>query len=185
MPSSNEALRLRQIRSGDVTAFKAVYQEKYTHLVQEAYRMLRDKEESRDIVQKVFIQFWEKKETLFIQHTIGGYLRKMVINACLAHLRTVDRRAAILENFDQPVAQSLNGQEIIESKELQEQIHSEIKNLPDQCRKVFEMSRFESMTYQQIGQTLNISPKTVENHIGKALKRLRIALAAHLKMLFL
>ena len=73
---------------------------------------------------------------------------------------------------------------VVLTNELQDQINEAVENLPEKCGQVFKMSRYESMTYQQIAQELHISPKTVENQMGTALKKLRYALKKYLYSIF-
>ena len=96
MAKTNETLQLRSIRSGDVNAFKTLFEEKYSGLVKLSYQYVSDEAVAKDMVQQVFIRFWEKKESIFIAGTINGYLRKMVTNESLAYLRTRNRRLELL-----------------------------------------------------------------------------------------
>jgi RNA polymerase sigma-70 factor (ECF subfamily) len=185
MATTNETLQLRSIRSGDVKAFKVLFEDKYPGLVKLSYQYVADEAVAKDMVQQVFIRFWEKKESIFIADTINGYLRKMVTNESLAYLRTKNRRIELIQPIQSQTQSFSNDTEtVVLTNELQRQINEAVENLPEKCGVVFKMSRYESMTYQQIAQELNISTKTVENQIGTALKKLRYALKKYLYSIF-
>jgi len=185
MAITNETLQLRSIRSGDIKAFQTLFEDKYPGLVKLGYQYVTDEDIAKDLVQQVFIRFWEKKESLFIENTIHGYLRKMVVNECLAFLRTKKRRLELIQPVHEQTAHFSNGTEMsVMQNELQEQINTAIEKLPEKCGLVFKMSRYESMTYQEIANELHISVKTVENQIGTALKKLRHSLRNYLNSIF-
>lgn len=186
MAITNETLQLRSIRAGDIKAFQTLFEEKYPGLVKLGYQYVADEDVAKDMVQQVFIRFWEKKESLFIENTINGYLRKMVVNECLAFLRTKKRRHDLIQPvLNKPPHLSNDTDTPVLQNELQEQINGAIETLPEKCGLVFKMSRFESMTYKEIADELNISIKTVENQIGTALKKLRFSLRDYLHSILL
>ncbi|MBK8806884.1 MAG: RNA polymerase sigma-70 factor [Bacteroidales bacterium] len=126
-----------------------------------------------------FIGLWEKRSSIDRIDSLKSYLYRSVHNRCLNHLRNSkkfidDSDAAFLE-FDS----GTDNLQAIEAIELEVLISKTILSLPEKCRKVFELSRFEGMKYSEIAQSLDISIKTVEIHISKALKILREAIDTH------
>jgi RNA polymerase sigma-70 factor, ECF subfamily len=170
------------IKSGDQAAFDAFFRQWYKPLCHYAASMAdRDMEAAEDIVQNAFIKLWEQRQTLEVRHSLKAYLYKSVHNACLNRIRdlkTVEKykvhQARIMENqFDLPT-----------EPDLAERIREAIAELPNQCRHVFELSRFEDLKYREIAEQLNISPKTVENQMGRALAFMRTRLADYLMTFF-
>lgn len=107
------------------------------------------------------------------------------MNRALNHLR--DQKIRFAEEDAAPVQESYlaGAQQLIEAEQLQSRIDQAIDGLPARCRVIFVLSRFEELSYKEIAEHLDISPKTVENQIAKALRLLREALAAYLPALLL
>jgi RNA polymerase sigma-70 factor (ECF subfamily) len=155
-------------------AFSMMYDEYYTYLVRQAYRLLQDEVVAEDVVQTVFIGLWNKKETLDINISLKQYLRRSTINHSLNHIRKTKKLRDDVDKIDDLQIASAEDHSInIEVEELNERIGKAIETLPERCRLVFSMSRFEEMTYREIAEDLDISIKTVENQITKALKLMR------------
>lgn len=169
---------------GNETAFEAVFREHYAVLCNYAYTFLRDRDEAEEIVQSVFLAFWEKRLALDIHTSIKAYLFSMVRNASLNTLT----RKKMKEKYAQEKLQHSDVAESnqpVESEELAQRISAALQKLPEQCRVIFTMSRFEELKYAEIAAELNLSVKTVENQIGKALKIMREQLREYLPILFL
>lgn len=171
---------------GDVNAFEMVFRTYYQPLCNYAYSFLQDKAEAEEVVQSVFLMVWEKREGLEIRTALKPYLYAMVRNACLnalKHQKVRQRHAGEVlsdgEEVHDPVTQS------VISDELQRRIAEAMERLPEQCRLVFKMSRFEELRYADIARQLKISVKTVENHMGKALRLMREQLSDYLVAIIL
>jgi RNA polymerase sigma-70 factor (ECF subfamily) len=173
---------LERLKAGDESALDMLFTTWYPYLFRIAYTMLQDTDASKDCVQEVFVRFWQKREILEVQSTLKGYLQRMIVNECLAfkrrqkmHARPEDHNA-----LPDPSPSALHH---LESGSLETLIHEAIDRLPDQCALIFRMSRLEEMSYREIAEHLELSPKTVENQIGKALKLLRESLGPWLTAL--
>ncbi|MCB0636905.1 MAG: RNA polymerase sigma-70 factor [Lewinella sp.] len=169
------------MRAGDEDALKAIFQTYYADLCRSAYRVLTDQVMAEDLVQEVFYELWRKREQLHVQHALGAYLRRAVVNRTLNYLR--DQRLPVADESQLPtqlahpqagVAQQL------EAEELRVHLHEAIDQLPERCRQVFVLSRFEDLTNKEIADQLAISVKTVENQMTKALRLLRAAIDPYL-----
>jgi RNA polymerase sigma-70 factor (family 1) len=174
------------IRQGDEKAFEQTFRKYYERLCHYACSLLKDEDESEEVVQTVFFTIWEKRADLEITLSLKSYLYRAVHNHCLNRFKHATVRDAHREYTEYFIAQSQDSvTEAIHASELEERIEEAISTLPQQCQKAFRMSRFEELKYQEIADHLGISVKTVENQIGKALKILRIQLAAYLPSLFI
>lgn len=156
----------------------------YQPLCNYAYTFLQDRDESEEIVQSVFMNFWEKRQAIEIKVSPKSYLYTMVRNACLnviKHEKIKQRHAgeeiATAERVHEGVAQH------VISYELEDRIRQAIEVLPEQCRLIFKLSRFEELKYSEIAEQLDISIKTVENQMGKALKIMREQLKEYLPLI--
>ncbi len=160
---------------------KDIFDKSYSNLVFQALRLLKNKESAEDIVQDCFIMLWNKKDTLKITGNIHAYLAKMVRNKSLDFLK---KKRLETSELNESYQGSFNAEDTLETKDLQSQIDKTIDELPEKCRQVFVLNRFEDMSYKEIAEQLDISKKTVEAHISKALKSLRIGLKKFLIIIF-
>lgn len=174
------------IRQGDEKAFEQTFRKFYERLCSYACSLLKDEEEAEEVVQTVFLTIWEKKADLEITLSLKSYLYRAVHNHCLNRFKHAAVRKAHREYTEFFVSQSYESvTEVIHANELEQRIEKAVSNLPEQCQKTFRMSRFEELKYQEIADKLQISIKTVENQIGKALKILRNELADYLPSLLI
>ncbi|WP_430816604.1 RNA polymerase sigma-70 factor [Carboxylicivirga sp. RSCT41] len=166
---NNDDKLLRKIKAGDETAFELVFKNYYPHLVLLAQKYLGDKDLSESIVQSVFVKMWEKRREIEIR-SLKGFLVVAVRNRCtneLKHQQVVREYEKISDTKEEAVWMTFN-----ENVYLQK-INNVIDELPEQRRRIFKMSRMDGLKYREIAEKLNISPKTVEVQMGKALKYLR------------
>lgn len=177
-------MQIEALTVGDITAFEMLFKTYYQPLCNYAYTFLQDREDAEEIVQSTFLLVWEKRETLAIRTSVRPYLYAMVRNACLnviKHEKIKQRYAgeelALADRSYESVAQA------VASNELEYRIKVAMDELPEQCRMVFKLSRFEELKYAEIAEQLGISIKTVENHMGKALKIMREQLKDYLPLI--
>jgi len=177
---------LRQIAGGNTNAFEMLFKQHYENLCRYACTFIRESDEAEDIVQKTFVTFWEKKEDIAVETSLKSYLYGAVRNAALnniKHQQVRQKHAATMTVNDHVASESAS--DGVVSAELNEQINAAIDRLPQQCRRVFELSRFEGLKYAEIAEQLGISVKTVENQMGKALRRMRDELHEYLPVLII
>lgn len=165
------------LRAGNENMFELLFRQYYNSLCNYANSIVKDVDEAEDMVQQVMITIWEKRNTLQITTSLKSYLFRAVHNASLNSIR----KQKTITSYTESNMQSQEMSEMATSgnvmtKELNSQIGIAIEKLPQQCRMVFKLSRFENMKYAEIAVHLEISVKTVENHMGKALKLLRMEL---------
>lgn len=170
----------------DKSSYDIIYRLHKSKLIYIASNYLPSKEDAEGVVQDVFIKLWEKRDYLIIDSNITGYLYKMTRNACLDILKKKRRVVPIeshtlhKENTLKYNALANNTASGIIEKELEDLIQKSVEQLPEKCKKVFVKSRFQGLKHKEISHDMNISTKTVENHISKALKHLRISLREYL-----
>lgn len=172
------------LKAGDIAAFEMLFRTYYQSLCNYAYTFVRDLEEAEEIVQSTFSNVWEKRDNIAVHTGIKPYLYAMVRNACLnvlKHEKIKQRHAAMELATGERSIESVT--RTVEATELEQRIMEAMNQLPEQCRLVFKLSRFEELKYAEIAGQLDISIKTVENHMGKALRIMREQLKDYLLML--
>ncbi|MEZ4829222.1 MAG: RNA polymerase sigma-70 factor [Bacteroidia bacterium] len=152
-------------------AFGVIYDRYWPRLYAKAFPILEDREACKDIIQDVFIDLWNKRNDANITH-IGAYLHQAVRFQVFKHLRRNNISQKHLLQFQQLNA-SNSTEETISFNEVCASLYSGINQLPEKCREVFYLSRFEQLSHREIAEKMGISSKTVENHLTKALRRLR------------
>ena len=163
--------------------FELIFRQHFKELVHHAYKIFQDLDRSEEVVQQVFLKFWERDWENEIHTSPRAYLFRSVYNESINQVKQ-DQVRQRYEIFQQQKAKA-EYYELQQEKELKSQLHIALDQLPDKCRSVFELSRFEHLKYQQIADQLNISLKTVEGHMSKALRHLRIHLVDYLTVLLL
>jgi RNA polymerase sigma-70 factor (ECF subfamily) len=176
--------QLHKVKFGDIQAFESVFNSYYKALVGYGRTILKDTDEAEDIVQQVFISIWEKRSEIEIHTSFRGLLYRSVYNACLNRIKHNTVRRSYEKEVQLTTSSSFTHEDI-KQKELQKRIDDALNSLPDQCGRIFRMSRFEEMKYQEIADKLGLSVKTVENQMGKALRIMRENLKDYLPLLLI
>lgn len=172
MSSETKDILIR-LQTGEHAVLEELFQAHYQMVCKTIHRFIKDKSLVEDLAQEVFIRLWQKRNQLNVTQSFAAYIRRMAINEALGHIRKSKRYQ--IEEFDTKQHQGTgNGtEELYLYGELKDNINQAIDTLPPRCKLIFQLSRFEDMTYKEIAQKLEISIKTVENQMGKALKILR------------
>lgn len=167
----------------DEKAFEQVFKQHYRPLHAYAFTLLKDDAAAEEMVQNVFFKLWERTEGLHITGSLAAYLYRAVHNESLNYLK----HQKVRTEHSLRVSYHMDGHgesatRTVRMKELEEKLRTALNELPEGCRTVFQLSRFEELKYSQIAEVLGISIKTVENQMGKALKLLRTRLAEFLTL---
>ena len=184
MESFDDRQIFLRLKSHDQDALRILFDSYFERLCRCTYRMTGDFERSKDIAQSVFITLWSRRDEIDIQEAIFPYLRTMAIREALAEIRKNTRRAEISANQPRQEQHEPDVEDGYLHQEMQEHIADAINELPAQAGNVFKLSRYEQLSNKEIAQTLDISVKTVENHMTRALKQLRGALQQYLNLFF-
>ncbi|TDQ11492.1 RNA polymerase sigma factor [Pedobacter metabolipauper] len=169
-----DAVLLNQLRNGDKVAFRRLYDQHYRKIYQFAKSFLKNKEQSEDILQETFLTLWAKRESLNIDLPIEPLLfticRRLVIDAFRKATSSEKYRSNLLMTMNDA---DTNSEDRIIYADLLRVTEGAISHLPVQQQKVFRLNRFEGLSYDEIGEHLNISKNTVKNHLVVALKTLK------------
>lgn len=174
------------LHNSDESVFETVFKNYYESLCNYASTMVCDMAEAEEIVQTTYLTIWENRESIDIHTSLKSYLYKSVYNSCLnwqKHYR-VRRKHNENSRYQTELSVDDSSQQLL-GKELEQQICLAIEAIPSKCRTVFKLSRFGNLTYSEIAEQLNLSVKTVDNHIVKALRILREKLKDYIPFLFL
>lgn len=175
---------LTQLRQGKEEAFDFIFRKYYKILAMQAIRFVHVQDTAQSLVQDCFVRFWEKRKELSTVGDLYSYLYFMVRNRCIDHLREQKRfhQVQITDYADFPEYET---EEKIDTEDLRSHLWQAIAQLPGRCRKAFEYSRIDGMTYSQIAIKMGISHKAVEALVSRALKILRANLVDFLSILLL
>ena len=147
---------------------------------------MKDLDIAREIVQEVFANLWEKRDTIELDRSPKSYLGTAVRNRCLNHLRDNKKYdAGMLEVEGLSENHIYQDQDHMVEEELKIKINEAVNSLPDKCREIFIHNRMENKKYQEIADEMEISVKTVEAQMSKALKIMREKLVEYINILLL
>ena len=168
---------LQRIQAGDEGAYDAAFRTWYPALVRVAAALLREGDAAEEVAQDVMLELWRRRHLIDTGVSLRAYLLRSVRNRSLNHLRHLrvrrETEAEVEALYDAP----MGSDQPIVAKELAEAVQIALRELPPRCREVFELSRVHGLRYAEIAETLEISQKTVEAQMGKALRIMRERLA--------
>jgi RNA polymerase sigma-70 factor (ECF subfamily) len=174
----NDSEIIRRIRNGDKQEFEKLFRSSYVSLVRYAKTILRDHDTAEEIVQELFFRLWQDREKLNIKSSLNGYLFRSVHNRSLHH---IEHQQVVSHHAGEVAARAmLSSEPVTEAiyySELQAKVAGVLDRLPERCRMIFRMSRFDGLKYNEIAEKLVVNVKTVEADMGKALREFRKALA--------
>jgi RNA polymerase sigma-70 factor (ECF subfamily) len=175
---------IRLLEQNDSSAIEMLFHKYYDEMCVSVVRMIRDPEQAEDLVQEVFYTLWKNRGKLQINTSIRAYLKRSTVNRTLNFIR--DNKKKTASSLDQSLEKDWKNSDYdsfqqLQFEELEGKIEQCIQSLPPRCRIVFVLSRNEQLSHKEIAAKLEISEKTVENQIGKALKVLREELKDYLK----
>ena len=171
-----EQLLLEKLAESDPNAFSYFFELYYKDLVMFAFTFTKDSDDAEEAVQEVFVRLWEKRRELSLHGSLKSYLLKSVQNYCLDEIRRRNVREQFAGEMD---IQSLcvnDTEDYILYTDLLNRLDQLLAQMPDEVALTFRLNRFDGMKYQEIAQQLNVSVRTVESRISKALWILHQAL---------
>jgi RNA polymerase sigma-70 factor (family 1) len=190
--NSEDQLIFTKIQQGDEASFKLLFTKYYVRLCTFGNRFIGNMPDTQELVSEVFMHIWENRELLIIASSLKSYLFKMVQNKCLNYIKHKNIENEYIKSVERNFISS-NGTMATEpvyysdrviEMELESEIERAIESLPEKCREIFQMSRYDQLKYTDISKKLNLSEKTVERQMGIALFKLREKLKDYLVIFF-
>jgi RNA polymerase sigma-70 factor (ECF subfamily) len=182
METHAEQELLCRLAQGDQKALSLIYQQYWQCLFISAFNVLKDKKACEDIIQEIFLQLWLRREHLHIQESLKGYLlaaTRYQVFRCIRQAMRQKEAINALATKQKPAHTESN----LLQKELLQKVEAVVSVLPEKCRMIYRLSREEYLTHKEISERLHISPKTVENQLTIALRRLRHSLEGFMILL--
>lgn|SRR5574344_1017278 len=173
----NDMELMALVAADDASAFQVLFDRYFVPLSMYSTRMLNDEDVACDIVQSVFIAIYEQRSTLEIHSSLKSFLYQSVRNRSLNEIKSRKVRMEYHDITLSTTSEESNEVELeIEKSELEARLIDAVESLPSQCRKIFELSRFDGVSNSEIAEKLNLSKRTVETQITKALRVMRTIL---------
>ena len=166
----------RKMLEGHENALKDLLHDYHNYLVVVGMRYLPDRQRVEDVIHDVFADLWNSKKEIQIQSGVKSFLRGAVVNKCLAIIRKEKRITLVEEHSYDLETNEASAEQLLDVKNLREVLNDIIETLPPKCKEVFLLSRVEGLSQKEIAEKLDISKKTIENHMTKALRTLRMEL---------
>ncbi|WP_228098685.1 RNA polymerase sigma factor [Pedobacter sp. MC2016-24] len=180
----NDYELLSLFKTGNDRAFKLIYERYWQLLYVAACKILNDEEEAKDVVQDVFISFFNKGPSLEINVSISVYLYSAVRYKVFDYISRKKVRDHYMDSVEQFIsAGNYSSDTALIEKEINAEIEKEIQNLPQKMKEIFELSRRDQLSHKEIADLLNISDKTVKKQINNAIKLIKPKVLNHLRLL--
>jgi len=177
---------LLQLAEGNLDAYRFLFDHHFSDLCNFLMIYLHSKELAEDIALEIFTFVWEKRQTLQINTNFKSFLFAAAKNKAITLYKKEHQKIFTqIENVESVMPNDSSSQFTLENNELHDLINEAIFKLPEKCRQVYLMAWEENMSYNEIAVQLGLSPKTIENHMGIALRKLRESLQPHYKHLFM
>jgi RNA polymerase sigma-70 factor (family 1) len=171
----SDAELIALIKADDHAAFNEVYDRYWKFLLQAVYQVSRHRADSLDVCQMVFLWVWENRAAIRVTASLKGYLYNAVKFKLANLIRNGRVRETLFDDLETVDVHTYKSNEL-ELKQLQDFIRQLINELPSRCREVFLLSRNEQLSHKEIAERLGISEKTVEDHITRAIGKIRVPL---------
>lgn len=182
----NDTEALRQMADGDMAAYRFLFYQHFSDLCNFLMIYLHSKELAEEIALEIFTYIWEKRETLQIKATFKSFLFASAKNKAISLYRKEQKKMFTTIDLAQPVfPEDTSSQQLMENDELREIINAAIDKLPEKSRQIYRLAWEENLSHKEIAEQLGITPKTVENHVGIALRKLRESLKPYYKQIFM
>ena len=171
------------ITQNNEKAFKLLYNRYWKRMLAKAYTQLQSYTIAEEVVQDAFINFWNRRHTLQLKYSFHTYIASVVRYEVMAQVAKKSKQPLYMDDLNMPGIADHSTQNWLDFDELKSNLDMLVNTLPEKCRLVFKLSRENGMSDKQISENLEISRKTVEAHLGKALKTLRLSINNFLAVL--
>jgi RNA polymerase sigma-70 factor (ECF subfamily) len=170
----SDAALLERVRASDSVAFEQLFRRYAEPLYDCAYGYVGSRDVAQEVVQQLFVALWERRRLWHVSGTVATYLYRAVRNGSLNALRDARRRVDLTER----ATTKPSIEQELEAADLARAVARIVARLPERCREVFRLNRYHHLTYAEVAQVLNLSVKTVELHMARALRELRARIKA-------
>ena len=172
---------LNRLKEGDTAAFEIIFNEYREKLYPFVFSMTKSKNATEDIIQEVFLKIWVNRDTIETQKSFNSYIYTIARNLTLNFLRKIANNTILKQEMWKNISE-LNSQteNLVELWEYERILHTIISKLPEQKKKIVTLSKKQGKTNQEIAELLDISPKTVKNHLWKSLQIIKNQLQPYL-----
>ncbi|WP_294592656.1 RNA polymerase sigma-70 factor [uncultured Bacteroides sp.] len=181
---SEDTSLLFAMQKGDRKAFDKLFQKYYPILCTYGYRFVR-LEDAEEIVQDIMLWLWENRETPVIEYSLKQYLFKSVYHRSMTRIVQNEVKLRVDTAFHDRMFGKLEDVDVFQINEMSKHIQQAINELPESYREAFIMNRFQSLSYKEVAEILNVSPKTIDYRIQQSLKILRVKLKDYLPLLLI
>jgi RNA polymerase sigma-70 factor (ECF subfamily) len=165
--------------------FQNYFEEFYQPLCRFASGYVSDRDSVEDIVQQVFVNLWAQRENINTAEPIKSYLFTSVRNRCLNHIRDRKKYNSYFLDVELELEIPVSDRDMFSEAEIERRVAEALSKLPEKCKEVFLLCRNDNLKYKEVAEKLDISVKTVEAQMSKALKILRLELKDFFLILFL
>lgn len=187
MEKEQEIIRL--LKTGSEDAIKLIFDRYYVDLCLYADSILKDRYASEEVVEELFITLWLKAKDLTIYASLKNYLYRSVHNNSIKYLNKMDTEGKNIEKFMIHDLSEFYGDESncqlvdLITKEIEDKANTILSDLPDRCREIYLLNRYENLSYPEIAEKLNITVGTVKTQMSRAFEKFRIGLKEFLTVL--
>jgi RNA polymerase sigma-70 factor (family 1) len=173
--SFDDATLVALLKEGNHLAFQEIYKRNWEKLFAYTYNILRERSMTEELVQATFVSLWAKRETIFINTSLSGYLYSMVRNEVLNHIRSEKVRSTYASHHADFLKDRADNSNIEyqDFADLERSIQNSLAGLSEKEQLAFKLSRIDHLPIKEIAEQMNLSTGTVENILGKVLKHLR------------
>ncbi|MCX6237287.1 MAG: RNA polymerase sigma-70 factor [Bacteroidia bacterium] len=177
---------LLQMADGNISAYRFLFDHHFSDLCNFLLIYLHSKELSEEIALDIFTYIWEKRQTLKIKVNFKSFLYAAAKNKAISLYRKEHQKLyTSIETSESALQNDSSSQFLMENSELRDLINQAILRLPEKSRQIYLMAWDENLSYKDIAIKLGLSPKTIENHVGIALRKLRESLKPYYKQIFM
>jgi len=182
----NDTEAFLQMTDGNIAAYRFLFDHHFSDLCNFLLIYLHSKELSEEIALEIFTYVWEKRETIQIKATFKSFLFASAKNKAISLYRKEHKTVfATIGTGELSMPFDVNSHNLLENSELREIIDAAIGKLPEKSRQIYQMAWEENLSHKEIAEQMGITPKTVENHVGIALRKLRESLKPYYEQIFM
>lgn len=166
------------VKKGDETAFNELYHRYWDKLLVRAVTQLSSEQDAEEVLHDVFVSLWNRRDKIELKYKFHTYIAAMLKYEVIRRL-AIRKKRAFDPLYDQEDKQVLDDstRQLLDFQDLQRRLEASVQRLPTKCQLVFRLSREQALNDKEIASTLNIAPKTVQNHLNHALRALRSSLS--------